>query len=334
MPFYKGKTILITGGTGSWGHEVAKQLLRQEPKEVRIFSRGEFAQVEMEKEFSHPRFSFYIGDIRDRERLLEATRGVDVVFHLAALKHVPVGERNIWEFVQTNILGTRNVIEAAKTNGVDLVVFTSSDKAADPINLYGYTKAVAEKMITTANISSGRTRFFCIRAGNVTGTHGSVVPLFCEQIKLYNKVTVTDPKMTRFLEIAEDIVAFLLRVTETAKGGEIFIPKMSAVDIGTLSKVMIEELGDEKTLIEYIGIRPGEKQHEVLISQGELGRITECQDYFVVLPYEFLLSQMRDLSSYVRSEAKHKNSLYSSENAPRLSPAELKARLKKLGFLS
>jgi UDP-N-acetylglucosamine 4,6-dehydratase len=288
----------------------------------------------MAREFSDPRLSFYIGDVRDRERVVEAMRGTDIVFHLAALKHVPVGERNIEEFVKTNVGGTASVIEAARINGVELMVFISSDKAVDPINLYGYTKAIGEKLITTANIKSDRTKFICLRAGNVTGTHGSVVPLFREQIKRLNRVTITDPKMTRFLEIAEDIVGFLLRVAADARGGEIFVPKMSAVDIGTLADVMIKSLGNDKTKIEYIGIRPGEKLHEVLISQDELGRIVEYPDYFVVLPYKFLLDQMPDLASYAMSGIKHTNKIYSSEVAPRLSAEELRKKLDYLGYLS
>lgn len=334
MSYYANKRIFVTGGTGSWGHEVVRQLLSENPQEVRVFSRGEFAQVEMAREFSDPRLSFYIGDVRDRERVKQAMRGTEIVFHLAALKHVPISERHIEEFVKTNVGGTGSVIEAALINGVDRFVFTSSDKAADPINLYGYTKAIGEKMVTTANISSDKTKFLCIRAGNVTGTHGSVVPLFREQLKRSNKVTITDPKMTRFLEIAEDIVSFLLRVTAEAKGGEIFIPKMAAVDVQTLADVMIKRLGNTQTVVEYVGVRPGEKFHEVLISHDELGRIVERPNHFVILPYGFLLEQMPDLASYVRAGVPKSNGIYTSEAAVRLTHAELDARLERLGFFS
>lgn len=334
MSYYKDKKILITGGTGSWGQELTKQLLQHNPKEIRIFSRGEYAQVEMAKAFSEPRLNFYIGDVRDEGRITEAMRGIDIVFHLAALKHVPIGERHIWEFVQTNVAGTKSVIEAAKTNNIDRAIFVSSDKAADPVNIYGYTKAIAEKMFITANIDSPGTKFLCIRAGNVTGTHGSVVPLFREQIKRNNKITITDKRMTRFLEIPQDMVAFLIKMCAEGKGGEIFIPKMAAVDIITLAKVMVDALGNKETEIGYIGIRPGEKLHEVLISQEEVSRVVETSDYFIILPYKFLLEYMPHLTSYVSSKNERTNEIYSSGAARMLTYEELKEKLSNLGFLS
>ena len=334
MSYYQNKKILVTGGTGSWGQEVTRQLLLEDPKEIRIYSRGEYAQVEMNKVFSDPRLNFYIGDVRDQRRVMEAMKGMDIVFHLAALKHVPVGERHIWEFVQTNVAGTRAVIEAAQANNVERAVFVSSDKAADPINVYGFTKAIAEKMFITANVHSPHTKFLCIRAGNVTGTHGSVVPLFQEQIKRHNKVTITDKRMTRFLEIEQEVVAFLLRMVAEGKGGEIFIPKMLSTDVATLAKVMIDVLGNDKTEIEYIGVRPGEKFHEVLVSQDELGRIIELPEYFIVLPHKFLFDQMPQLASYISSAAKQSVKIYSSETAPKLSPEKLKETLGGLGYLS
>ncbi len=332
MSYYKGKKVLVTGGTGSYGQAVVRQLLREDPKEVRVYSRGENAQVEMARDFADPRLNFYIGDVRDHERLMEAMRGMDVVFHLAALKHVPVGEQHIWEFVQTNVGGTRAVIEAAKANSIPLAVFISSDKAADPMNNYGYTKAIAEKMFIAANTHSPHTKFVCIRSGNLTGSHGSVVPLFREQIKRHNKVTVTDRRMTRFLEIPAGLAAFVLRAAAEGKGGEIFIPKMAAVDIGTLTDVMVKNLGDAKTKVEHIGVRPGEKFHEVLVSQDELGRIIEFPKHFVVLPYKFLLDQLPQLASYSESPNQHAtHEIYSSENAKKLSHEELRKHLRDLG---
>jgi len=292
MPFYKDKKILITGGTGSYGWELTVHLLLKSPSEVRIFSRGENGQVEMEREFSNPRLRFYIGDVRDRERLMEAMEGVDIVFHFAALKHVPVGEKNVWEFVRTNVEGTRNVIEAAKASGVERAILISSDKAVEPINIYGYTKAIAERMFVTADSS---TKFICIRSGNLTGSHGSVVPLFYEQVKKGEKVTLTDERMTRFLEMPDELASFVLEKAEEGKGGEVFVPKMDAVNMTTLAKVMA---GDR---VEIIGIRPGEKLHEVLCSREEAEKLG-----------------IKD---------------YSSEFAPKLSEEELRNKLKSLGYL-
>lgn len=335
IPFYQGKRILITGGTGSYGQAVTKEILAHEPAEIRIYSRGENAQVEMAHEFGDPRLHFYIGDVRDRERLMEAMRGMDVVFHLAALKHVPVGEQHIWEFVLTNVAGTRNVIEAAKANNVPRAVLVSSDKAADPSNNYGYTKAIAEKMFVAANAHSPNTKFICVRSGNLTGSHGSVVPVFREQIRRRNAITITDERMTRFLEIPRDLAGFVLKMAVEGQGGEIFIPKMAAVDVGTLAYVMVKELGNRRTKRKRIGARPGEKFHEVLVSQDELGRIWEFPGHFVVLPYKFLADQMPQLASYANSGGELVIAgLYSSEAATKLRPEELKRQLRKLGYLA
>lgn len=335
VPYYRGKKILVTGGTGSYGQAVTKWLLLQDPGEVRIYSRGENAQIEMARDFADPRLHFFIGDVRDNERLTEVMRGVDMVFHLAALKHVPVGERHIWEFVQTNIAGTRAVIEAVKSTGVQRAVFISTDKAADPVNVYGYTKAIAEKMFVAANAHSPNTKFVCIRSGNLTSSHGSVVPLFQAQIKSRNKITVTDPNMTRFLELPEELAAFVLRVAVEGRGGEVFIPKMVATDVATIAKVMIDALGNGRTKVEYIGVRPGEKFHEVLVSRDEMGRVMEFSDRFVVLPHKFLMDQMPQLASYFASGGERlTEQVYSSETVGKLSEAELKRILKSLGHLA
>ena len=207
----QGQTILITGGTGSWGQELTAQLLREhKPKAIRIYSRGEHKQVEMRRTFSDPKIKFYIGDVRDKSRLVLATREVDVVFHLAALKHVPVCEENPWEAVQTNIVGTQNVIEASIANNVKKVVYVSSDKAVDPFNLYGATKSCGEQLIIDAN-NHHTTRFVCIRAGNVIGTNGSVIPLFRDQALNGTHLTVTDDRMTRFFMRRKDAIGLLIK---------------------------------------------------------------------------------------------------------------------------
>jgi UDP-N-acetylglucosamine 4,6-dehydratase len=332
MSRLKGKTVFITGGTGSWGHELTRQILKNDPAEIRIFSRGEHAQVEMAREFDDLRLNFYIGDVRDEERLMETMRGVDVVFHLAALKHVPICERHIWEAVQTNVYGTNAVIRAALFNDVDVAVYVSSDKAVEPINIYGQTKAIAEKLFVAANSMPGKTRFACLRSGNVIGTHGSVIPLFNSQIANSGKVTLTDKRMTRFFELQETVIELLLRVAEEAHGGEIFIPKMQSVNIETLAKVMIEKLSGGTAKIEYIGMRPGEKIHELLISESEIGRVAEFPNNFVILPYDFL-SKREKFSDYMGKMAKLTGA-YGSGTIPLLTPKEIENVLRKGGYLT
>jgi len=259
------RKILITGGTGSWGHELTRQLLKDfEPKEIRIYSRGELKQVEMRRSFNDKRLNFIIGDVRDFIHLDEAMLGVDFVFHLAALKHVPVCESNPWEAVLTNIDGTQNVIRACIKNKVKKMVNVSTDKAVDPLNLYGVTKACAEKLTIAANNLTKDTSFICVRGGNVLGSNGSVVPLFRKQIEILNKITLTDERMTRFTFCLRDAIKLVLEALFESVGGEVFVMKMPALFISDLAKVMIENLGNENTKIEKIGIRPGEKIEEVL----------------------------------------------------------------------
>lgn len=283
---FENKIILITGGTGSWGQELTKQVLGYSPKEIRIFSRGELKQVEMRRSFkNNPKIKFIIGDVRDKHRLIMALKDVDYVFHLAALKHVPVCEDNPWEAVQTNIIGTQNLINAAIDNNVKKVIDVSSDKAVDPLNLYGVSKAAGEKLIIAANKVTSKTKFACIRAGNVIGTNGSVIPLFKEQLTKLNEITITDDRMTRFFMKLEEAIKLVLEAAENSVGGEIFVTKMPACNIVDLADVMIKRLGNSKSLIKNIGIRPGEKLYEVLISRYEVSRAFKFNDkYFVILP--------------------------------------------------
>src|SRR3989344_1306430 len=212
------RTILVTGGTGAWGRELTRQILeRFSPKEVRIYSRGEHAQVEMRRAFPDPRIKFIIGDVRDKNILNFAMRGADYVFHLAALKHVPICEDNSWEAVLTNIYGTQNIIEAAIWNNVKKVVDVSTDKAVEAYNLYGVTKACGEKLVINANKNyPSATTFMCIRGGNVIGTTGSVIPLFAEQIRKNNKITLTDGSMTRFLMSTREAIGLVFQAFEAA----------------------------------------------------------------------------------------------------------------------
>lgn len=282
---YKGKTILITGGTGSWGHELTKQLLAMGAGEIRIFSRNELSQVKMSREFNDTRLVFTIGDVRDQEAIVNAAEGVDYIFHLAALKHVPICEEQPAEAVKTNIMGTINLICAAVRNNVEKVIDVSSDKAVEPLNLYGMTKAVGEKLIIQANLQKSKTRFICIRAGNVLGSNGSVVPFFIEQIKKYNRIPLTSTEMTRFFLTLPDAINLLFKAAEKSLGGETFVMKMPSCRISDLAKVLIDEFGRDDTTLELTGIRPGEKMDEVLLSQYESCNAYLYDDhYFLILP--------------------------------------------------
>jgi len=281
----KNSTVLITGGSGSWGRELTKQLLKYySPREIRIYSRGEHKQVEMKREFQNKKIKYYIGDVRDKNRLMLVSKNVDFIFHLAALKHVPVCEENPWEAVKTNIIGTQNIIEAALENKVKKVIDVSTDKAVDPFNLYGVTKACGEKLMIAANLISDHTKFVCVRGGNVVGTNGSVVPLFIEQILKLNTLTLTDPKMTRFFLKLSEAIKLVLKATIESVGGEVLVMKMPAAKIIDLAQVVMNRLGNKKSKTKLIGIRPGEKVHEILVSKYEIPRTYDFDEYFVILP--------------------------------------------------
>ena len=268
-------SILITGGTGTFGQECVRTLLNDyRPRRVIVFSRDELKQHQMRLNgFDDSNLRYFIGDVRDLERLRRAMRGVDLVIHAAAMKHVPVCEYNPVEAVLTNVTGTRNVVEAALDTGVQKVMFISTDKAVNPINLYGATKLVGEKLIVQANAYSGGgfPRFSSVRYGNVVGSSGSVVPLFLSQRK-QGVVTVTDPRMDRFWIKLSDGVRFVLQCLDEMLGGEVFIPKLSSMNIMDLVKAVAPECD-----IEYVGMRLGEKLHEVLISEDEAARAEEAE---------------------------------------------------------
>lgn len=282
---FADRNILITGGTGSWGQQLTLQLLRDhDPRHIWIYSRGEHKQVEMKRRFQDDRLQYIIGDVRDRDRLSLVTAGVDYIFHLAALKHVPVCEDNPWETVQTNIIGTQNVVDAAVKNHVRKVVDVSTDKAVDPFNLYGVTKACGEKLVIAANKISDRTAFVCVRGGNVLGTNGSVVPLFKEQLIKNNEVTITDPRMSRFFMRLEEAIGLVLHAAVHTIGGEVVVMKMPAARIEHLAAVMARRVGNSNSKVRTIGIRPGEKLYEVLVSRYEASRTLDAGAYFVILP--------------------------------------------------
>lgn len=290
---FQGKKILVIGGTGTIGQGLVKELIKRNPKVIRIFSRGEYKQFKMEQELGRlENIRFLLGDVRDKERVQRAMEGIDIVFHLAALKHVPSCEYNPFEAVKTNVMGTQNVIESAIHHRVERVVYTSSDKAINPTNTMGATKLLAERLMSSADYYKGGKRpiFASVRFGNVMGSRGSVIPLFKTQILEKRKVTVTDPAMSRFMMSITEAVSLVLKAAEYAVGGDVFVLKMPVVNIKDLAEVVIEEtckkydLPREEIKIEYIGLRPGEKMYEELMTKEEGERAEELEEMFRIYP--------------------------------------------------
>ncbi|MCL4531107.1 MAG: UDP-N-acetylglucosamine 4,6-dehydratase (inverting) [Chloroflexi bacterium] len=283
---WKNQVVLVTGGTGSFGKKFIEIMLKDfQPKKIIVFSRDELKQHEMQTMgFNHPSLRYFIGDVRDRERLLRAMHGVDIVVHAAALKQVPACEYNPMEAVKTNIMGTSNVVEAALDAGVKKVMALSTDKAVNPVNLYGATKLAAEKLTVQSNAYAAgtATRYSCVRYGNVVGSRGSVVPVFLKQ-RENGSVTITDDRMTRFWLSLEQGVRFVIACIERMHGGEVFVPKIPSMKVIDLAKAIAP-----KAKVNIIGIRPGEKLHEVLISEDEARNTVELDDMFIVKPPETL----------------------------------------------
>jgi len=276
------QVVLVTGGTGSFGKKFVEIMLREyHPKRLVILSRDELKQHDMRAAgYDDARLRYFIGDVRDPSRLQRAFSGVTVVVHAAALKQVPACEYNPFEAIQTNIMGGRNVIDAAIDQGVERILALSTDKAVNPVNLYGATKLCAEKVFVQANAYAGaqETRFSCARYGNVVGSRGSVIPVFMEQRKR-GKITVTDPRMTRFWLTLEHGVRFVIRAIEQMHGGEIFVPKIPSMRLVDLAEVVAPGCA-----IEFIGIRPGEKLHEVLLSEDEARNAVELDEMYIIQP--------------------------------------------------
>jgi UDP-N-acetylglucosamine 4,6-dehydratase len=281
---WKDKVVLITGGTGSFGKKFTKILLEEKPpRKIIIFSRDELKQHEMQMHgFNHPILRYFIGDVRDRERLLRAMHGVDIVVHAAALKQVPACEYNPMEAIKTNIMGTANVLEAALDAGVKKVMTISTDKAVSPANLYGATKLAAEKLTIQSNAyaAGSATRYSCVRYGNVVGSRGSVVPLFLKQ-RAGGTVTITDERMTRFWLSLEQGVRFVINCIEQMEGGEVFVPKIPSTKVTDLARAIAPA-----AKLNIIGIRPGEKLHEYLISIDEARHTIELDRMYVIQPAE------------------------------------------------
>ncbi len=276
----ENKTVLVTGGTGSFGKKFIRKALTLGVKKVIVFSRDELKQYEMKQEFQDERIRFFIGDVRDKDRLYRAFDGVDIVIHAAAMKHVDACEYNPFEAVKTNIHGAQNIIEAAIDRGVEKVIALSTDKACSPVNLYGATKLASDKLFVAANAYVGekKTRFSVVRYGNVVGSRGSVVPFF-KKIKDTGKLPVTDERMTRFWITLDHGVQFVLDNLERMYGGEIFVPKIPSMKVIDLAKAIAPECE-----IEIIGIRPGEKLHEAMIMEDDARHTLEFDDYYVIHP--------------------------------------------------
>jgi len=276
------KNILITGGTGSFGQAFVKRILATKIERVCVFSRGEHAQDAMARQFNDDRLRFFIGDVRDLERLEMAMRGVDTVVHAAALKIVPLAEYNPTECTQTNIGGTENVVKAALRTGVKRVVGLSTDKAVNPVNLYGASKLAAEKiLVAAAYLAAGGCRFTCVRYGNVAGSRGSVIPLFKQQIEQGKPLTVTDARMTRFWITMDQAISMVLLAIKHDATRCIFVPKIPSMKILDLARAMAP-VGHP---IEYTGIRPGEKLHECLLTEDEARFCTEYDQYYLIRPH-------------------------------------------------
>ncbi|MED4882743.1 UDP-N-acetylglucosamine 4,6-dehydratase (inverting) [Bacillus smithii] len=275
-----GKNVLVTGGTGSFGKKFVKKVLEYNVKKVIVFSRDELKQFEMSQEYKDPRIRFFIGDVRDKDRLYRAFDGVDVVVHAAAMKQVPACEYNPFEAVKTNIYGAENIIEAAIDRGVKRVIALSTDKAAAPINLYGATKLASDKLFVAANsyVGDKDTRFAVVRYGNVVGSRGSVIPFFKKMAKT-GKLPVTDERMTRFWITLDQGVQFVIESLSRMQGGEIFVPKIPSMKVVDLAKAIAPNAE-----IEIVGIRPGEKLHETMITKDDARHTLEYDTFYVIQP--------------------------------------------------
>ncbi|GAA3351019.1 UDP-N-acetylglucosamine 4,6-dehydratase (inverting) [Deinococcus persicinus] len=287
MSVLKDKVVLVTGGTGSFGKKFIGKALTLGVKKIIVFSRDELKQYEMKQEFQDERIRFFIGDVRDKERLYRAFDGVDIVIHAAAMKHVDACEYNPFEAVKTNIHGAQNIIEAAIDRGVEKVIALSTDKACSPVNLYGATKLASDKLFVAANAYVGekKTRFAVVRYGNVVGSRGSVVPFF-KKIRDTGKLPITDERMTRFWITLDKGVQFVIDNLERMYGGEIFVPKIPSMKVTDLAKAIGPECE-----IEVIGIRPGEKLHEAMIMEDDARHTVEFNDYYVIQPELVSLAQ-------------------------------------------
>ena len=328
---FANQILLISGGTGSFGNAVLRRLLSSDLCEIRIFSRDEKKQDDIRKKYISPKLKFYIGDVRDSQSVMNAVRGVDYIFHAAALKQVPSCEFYPLEAVKTNVLGTENVLEAAIQCGVKRVVVLSTDKAVYPINAMGISKAMMEKIAVAKSRSSNHTVINVTRYGNVMASRGSVIPLFIDQIRAGSPITITDPNMTRFMMSLDDAVDLVLYAFEHGQPGEIFVQKAPAATIGVLAKALTALVGKPEHEVRVIGTRHGEKLYEALLSREEMVAAEDLGGYYRVPP------DLRDLNygKFVEhGETKISEATdYNSHNTQRLDVAGMQALLMKLSFM-
>lgn len=331
MKIFKNKILLISGGTGSFGNAVLRRLLDSDLKEIRILSRDEKKQDDMRKKYNNKKLKFYIGDVRDYGSVLSAVRGVNYIFHAAALKQVPSCEFHPIEAVKTNILGTENVLEAAIVCSVERVICLSTDKAVYPINAMGISKAMMEKVVVAKSRASESTIICTTRYGNVMASRGSVIPLFVDQIYRGNPITVTDAEMTRFMMTLDDAVNLVLFAFESGQSGDIYVQKAPAATIGTLAEALTILMKKPEHAIDIIGTRHGEKLYETLLSREEMVAVEDLGDYYRVPP------DLRDLN-YAKFMDKGEIAIsasedYNSHNTRRLDVEGMKELLMKLNFM-
>jgi UDP-glucose 4-epimerase len=328
---FHNHTLLITGGTGSFGNAVLRRFLNSDLREIRILSRDEKKQDDLRKRYQHPKLKFYLGDVRDYQSVLNAVRGVDFIFHAAALKQVPSCEFHPMEAVKTNVLGTENVLEAAIACGVQRVVCLSTDKAVYPINAMGISKALMEKVAVAKSRSAGSTVICTTRYGNVMASRGSVIPLFVNQIRAGQPLTLTDPTMTRFMMTLDDAVDLVLYAFEHGRPGDIFVQKAPAATMETLAQALTQMLGVPAHPVHIMGTRHGEKRYESLLSREEMVAAEDLGDYYRIPP------DLRDMNygKYVeQGEAAISTATdYNSDNTTRVDVAGMQALLHKLTFM-
>lgn len=337
MDLFKGKTLLITGGTGSFGNAVLNRFLKTDIGEIRVFSRDEKKQDDMRHDFQArmpevaDKIKFYIGDVRDLQSVKNAMHGVDYIFHAAALKQVPSCEFFPMEAVRTNVVGTDNVLTAAIEEGVESVICLSTDKAAYPINAMGITKAVEEKVAIAKSRTSGKTKICCTRYGNVMCSRGSVIPLWIEQIKQGNPITLTEPSMTRFIMSLEEAVDLVLFAFEHGENGDLLIQKAPACTIQTQAEAVCELFGGKKEDIKVIGIRHGEKMYETLLTNEECAKAVDMGNFYRV-PAD---NRGLNYDKYFKEGDEERNTLteFNSNNTKRLNLEETKAKIAALSYI-
>jgi len=333
LSLFEGKKVLITGGTGSLGKALTKKILETDVDTIRIFSRDELKQVEMQADFNDERLRFLIGDVRDKERIFRALEDIDIVLHTAALKHVPVAEYNPFEAVKTNVYGTQNVIDTCIDKNIKAAIAIGTDKAVSPLNTYGATKLLMERLFIAANYYKGRHRkdlkFLCVRYGNVLGSRGSILPIILKQIQMKKKITITDPSMTRFNITMNQALNLVFRALENGVGGQVFIPKLKAYKVGDMKDAILDLL-DSKNETETISIRPGEKSHEILINRDELRKTFETKEDYVI--YEKQIQNQEVIKSQGLVET-NRTDEYSSDKVISLTKNEIKDILKQENLL-